>query len=137
VLAYLQTTHDAIEAGFASLVAAHEPDRLLNAVCEDIAGQTEQLGFHGCAFICAAAEFEDPDDPIRRAVVAHREWFFGAVRDAFGAAGHEDPEAAARQCVMLRDGAMVGGHLGEPRDVTRTFRRSIGELLRSVGDKPI
>ncbi|MDW5593105.1 TetR/AcrR family transcriptional regulator [Conexibacter stalactiti] len=137
VLAYLQAAHDAIEAGFASLVETHEPDRLLEAVCEDIVGQIEQPGFHGCAFICAAAEFEDPDDPIRRAVVAHRDWFLGAVRDAFGAAGHEHPEEAARQYVMLRDGAMVGGHLGDPALVARTFRRSVGELLRSGGDEPV
>lgn len=129
VLAYLQAAHDAIEARHAQLVAMHEPERLLAAVCADIAGQIEQPGFHGCAFICAAAEFEDPDDPIRRAVVAHRDWFLGAVRDAFDAAGHAQPEEAARQYVVLRDGAMVGGHLGDPALVAETFRRSVAELL--------
>lgn len=136
VLAYLQAAHDAIEAGFAALAATHAPDRLLEAVADDIARQIEQPGFHGCAFICAAAEFEDPDDPIRRAVVAHRDWFLGAIRDAFAAAGRDRPEEAARQYVMLRDGAMVGGHLGEPALAARTFLRSVGELLAAGGDEP-
>lgn len=129
VLAYLQAAHDAIEAGFEALAATHEPDRLLEAVCDDIAGQIEQPFFHGCAFICAGAEFEHPDDPIRHAVIAHRDWFLGAVRDAFAAAGREQPDEAARQFVMLRDGAMVGGHLGDPTLVAQALRRGVGELL--------
>ncbi|MDO8188598.1 TetR/AcrR family transcriptional regulator [Conexibacter sp. JD483] len=134
VLAYLQAAHDAIEAGFAALAAAHDaPERLLEAVAADIARQIEQPGFHGCAFICAAAEFEDPDDPIRRAVVAHRDWFLGAIRDAFTAAGHSQPEEAALQYVILRDGAMVGGHLGDSARVAQTFQQSVSELLRSAG----
>jgi AcrR family transcriptional regulator len=131
VLAYLQAAHDAIAAEHAKLVATHPPDRLLTAVAADIARQVEQPGFHGCAFICAAAEFEDPDDPIRRAVVAHRDWFAGAVRDAFAAAGHAQPEEAARRFVILRDGAMVGGHLGEPAHVAQAFQRGVAELLVS------
>ncbi len=130
VLAYLQAAHDAISTEFATLVASHAPDRLLEAVAADIARQLGQPGFHGCAFICAAAEFEDPDDPIRRAVIAHRDWFHGAVRDAFVRAGHARPEEAARQYVMLRDGAMVGGDLGDPALAAQTFQRSVGELLR-------
>lgn len=131
VLAYLQAAHDAIAAEHAKLVATHPPDRLLEAVAADIGRQVEQPGFHGCAFICAAAEFEDPDDPIRRAVVAHRDWFAGAIRDAFAAAGHAQPEEAARRFVILRDGAMVGGHLGEPARVAQAFQRGVAELLIS------
>ncbi|MDO8209050.1 TetR/AcrR family transcriptional regulator [Conexibacter sp. CPCC 206217] len=136
VLAYLQTVHDAIEARQIERAAAHdEPQRLLAAVGADICAQIETPGFRGCAFICAAAEFEDRDNPVSRAIRAHRDWFFGVVRDAFGAAGHPQPEDAARRYVMLRDGAMVGGHLGDPAAAAQTFRRSVDGLLR-FADEP-
>ena len=32
-------------------------------------------GFRGCAFLNAAAEYSDPKNPVRRAVVDHREWY--------------------------------------------------------------
>lgn len=134
VLAYLQTVHDAIAARHAELVATHAPQRLLEAVSADICAQIGQPGFRGCAFICAAAEFEDRDNPVSRAIRTHRDWFFRAVRDAFGAAGHPQREDAARQYVMLRDGAMVGGHLGDPAVAVETFRRSVDGLLRLTGE---
>ena len=130
VLAYLQTVHDAIEARYRELAAANSPHDLLDALGTDIGGQIRQPEFRGCAFICAAAEFEDPDDPIRQAVLAHREWFLGVIRDAFGAAGHAAPDEAAQQYVMLRDGAMVGGHLGDPGVAAAAFRRALDELIQ-------
>lgn len=129
VLAYLQSVHDAIEARAVELAAAHEPRELLEALGADIAAQIQQPGFRGCAFICAAAELADPDDPARRAVVAHRQWFSDLLRDAFAASGRSDPEEAARHYVMLRDGAMVGGHLGDPAVAAAVFRRGLEDLL--------
>ncbi len=37
---------------------------------------------------------------------------------------------------MLRDGAMVGGDLGDPALAAQTLQRSVGELLRlSAADR--
>ncbi len=118
VLAYLQAAHDAIEA--------HLTEITVEALSADICEQIARPEFRGCAFICAAAEFEDANHPIRRAVAAHREWYFGVVRDAFRATGHAHPEDAARHFVMLRDGAFVAGHLGDPELAIRTFRQGVG-----------
>ncbi len=130
VLTYLQTVHDAIEARQSALVATTpEPRQLLQAVAADICEQIAGPGFQGCAFICAAAEFQDPEDPIHRAITAHRAWFLGTIRDAFAATSHAQPDDAARLYVMLRDGAMVGGHLGDSAAAIETFRRGVGGLL--------
>jgi hypothetical protein len=79
-------------------------------------------GFRGCAFINAAAETPDTDDPVRIVVDAHRRWtrdlFAGIAADA----GVADPEKTARQLMMLRDGAMVGGYLGEPDEIAETLQ---------------
>jgi len=117
VLAYLQAAHDAIEA--------HLTEVTVEALSADICAQIGRPEFRGCAFICAAAEFEDEEHPIRRAVAAHREWYLGVVRDAFRAAGHADPESAARHFVMLRDGAFVAGDLGDAELAIQTFRRGV------------
>jgi AcrR family transcriptional regulator len=109
VLAYLQAAHDAIEA--------HLPERTLEALAADVCAQIGRPEFRGCAFICAAAEFEDPEHPVRRAVAAHREWYLGVVRDALGS------DDAARHFVMLRDGAFVAGDLGDAGLAVRTFRQ--------------
>ncbi|MBE2316706.1 TetR/AcrR family transcriptional regulator [Solirubrobacter sp. CPCC 204708] len=109
VLAYLQAAHDAI--------AAQLTGATVEALIEDVRASIQRREFHGCAFICAAAEFEEEDHPVRRAVAAHREWYFGVVRDAFG------DEDAARHFVMLRDGAFVGAHLGDAELAAETFRQ--------------
>ncbi|MDA0168862.1 TetR/AcrR family transcriptional regulator [Solirubrobacter taibaiensis] len=112
VLAYLQAAHDAIDA--------HLTDTTVEGLTADVCTQIQRPEFRGCAFICAAAEFEDPEHPVRRAVAAHREWYLGVVRDAFGS------DDAARHFVMLRDGAFVGADLGDPELAARTFLRAAG-----------
>src|SRR5262249_9008480 len=87
-------------------------------------------GFRGCTFINAASEFEDPDGPIMRAVLTHRAWFYGLVRDAFASAGHAQPDLAAGHYVMLRAGATTAGHLGDPAQPRATFQRALAGLLR-------
>jgi AcrR family transcriptional regulator len=128
VLAYLQRAHDSIAEHTDQLVPNGDPEAFLRALGEDIAGQVERPGFRGCAFINAALEFEA--GPIHRAVAAHRVWFHGVVRDAFAAAGRPRPDDAADHFVMLRDGAMVGGTLGDAATARATFVRGVEGLLR-------
>lgn len=113
VLAYLQAAHDAI--------TAHLTDRSPEGLVEDVCGQIGRPEFRGCAFICAAGEFEDPEHPVRRAVAAHRAWYFGVLRDVLG-------EDGARHFVMLRDGAFVGAHLGDAKAAAQTFREAVAGL---------
>lgn len=111
VLAYLQAAHDAIEA--------HLTDRSPEGLVEDVCGQIGRPEFRGCAFICAAAEFDDPEHPVRRAVAAHRDWYYGVIRDALGS------DDAARHFVMCRDGAFVAGDLGDAELAVQTFRAAV------------
>ena len=68
VLAYLQGAHDVIEERMAVALAMEDPRARLRALGEDIADQLLSPGFGGCAFIKVASEFDDPDEPVRRAV---------------------------------------------------------------------
>ena len=69
-------------------------------------------GFRGCPFINAAAEYADPAHPVRAVVAEHRRWMVGTAAALLGRLGLTDPEAAAEELVILRDGAMVAGYVG-------------------------
>ena len=137
ILAYLQSVHDDFEArAIAAQEAAEQPGDVLGLIGNNITAQLFEPGFRGCAFINAASEFEDPDGPIMRAVLAHRAWFYALVRDAFASAGHAQPDLAAGHYVMLRDGATTAGHLGDPSQARETFERALTGLLRFTDGPP-
>jgi AcrR family transcriptional regulator len=141
VLAYLQRVHDDfVSRAAAAQEAAEEPGDVLRSIGINITRQVLEPGFRGCAFINAASEFQDPQGPVLRAVLAHRAWFYALVRDAFASAGHPQPDLAARHYVMLRDGATTAGHLGDPADACDTFQRGLAGLLQfdpaETGDAP-
>ena len=131
ILAYLQRVHDDYASrAAAAQAAAEDPGDVLRSIGTNITAQLLEPGFRGCPFINAASEFEDPDGPVLRAVLAHRAWFYALVRDAFASAGHPQPDLAARHYVMLRDGATTAGHLGDPSQARDTFERALAGLLR-------
>jgi AcrR family transcriptional regulator len=135
ILAYLQRVHDDFASrAAAAKEAAEEPGDVLRSIGTNITAQLLEPGFRGCAFINAASEFEDPDGPVLRAVLAHRAWFYALVRDAFASAGHPQPDLAAGHYVMLRDGATTAGHLGNPSEARDTFQRGLAGLLRFTHD---
>ena len=130
VVAYLERVDAAVRerAGALPEDAAGAAAWLL-ALTEAVGDQVCGAGFRGCAFINAAAEYPDPDSPVRRAVLVHREWLLAEVTAAFRSAGHPDPEEAARRWMVLRDGAMVAGYLADPAPARATLTAGVRDLL--------
>lgn len=64
-------------------------------------------GFHGCAFIKAAGEFGEPEDPVRRACAEHKRAILDYLTKLAAEAGAADPKALAEQLAMLKEGAIV------------------------------
>lgn len=136
VLAYLQRVHDDYASRAAAAEeAAEDAGDVLRLIGTNVTAQLLEPGFRGCPFINAASEFEDPDGPVLRAVLAHRAWFYALVRDAFASAGHAEPDLAARHYVMLRDGATTAGHLSDPSQARDTFERALSGLLGFTRDR--
>ncbi|MHA7208659.1 TetR/AcrR family transcriptional regulator [Arthrobacter sp. MDT1-65] len=75
-------------------------------------------GFRGCTFINAAAEYPAEGNAVRAAVGRYRSWLHGVVADLLGELGVDRPRLVADQLMMLRDGAMVHGYMGDPGAVT-------------------
>ena len=123
VVAYLQRQAAGEEEAFGAVRAAGDAHEALRALAFGIGDWSCRPGFRGCPFINAAAEFPDAAHPVRAVVDAHRTWlldlFAGIAADA-GA----DAADAGRALMMLRDGAMVTGYLGDPQTVGETLHRA-------------
>ncbi|WP_106815690.1 TetR/AcrR family transcriptional regulator [Microbacterium timonense] len=132
VVAYLTEQADAERGWMQSIHRADDPVGTLRALATGIGEASCRPGFRGCAFINAAAEFSDADDPVRIAVDAHRSWMFDYFAGIAAESGAEDAQAAARQLMLLRDGGMVSGYLGEPTAVAE----SLGAAFTSIVATP-
>ncbi len=74
-------------------------------------------GFRGCTFINAAAEYPADGNVVRSAVERYRTWLHQVVGELLVELGVDRPEVVADQLIMLRDGAMVHGFMGDPTAV--------------------
>lgn len=130
ILAYLDEADRGLRAQAEAAQAGEESaaDKI-RAVCRTITAGIQSPGFRGCAFLNAAAEYPDPDHPVHRAVLAHRQWFQETVTDLLAQTGDAPAEAAGRHLVMLRDGAMVSGCLSDPALVSETFLQGVESIL--------
>jgi AcrR family transcriptional regulator len=133
VIAYLDAVHEQICAQVTARTAGTQGQDTVRALGAQVVAELGHEGFRGCAFINAASEFEDVQNPVRLVIANHRRWYYDTIRLAFADAGHSTPGNAARHFVMLRDGAMTGGSLDSPTVAKRTFKRGVEGLLRSVG----
>jgi AcrR family transcriptional regulator len=132
VVSYLQAIHDALVERAVAGAKGKEGRELIAAIGAEVVAEVGYDGFRGCAFINAASEFEDPDNPVRQVVAEHRQWYFERLRRAFADAGHKRPGNAARHFVMLRDGAVTAGYLDSPVAAQRTFKRGVEGLIRAI-----
>jgi AcrR family transcriptional regulator len=116
VVAYLagrsQREQDLVAAARTAL--PNNPREVLRVIVADLLQQARAPGFRGGAYINAAAEYPDPNHPVRRVVAAHRAWLRNLMAELLTELRHPDPDAGADQMVMLYDGATVGAYLDDP-----------------------
>ena len=124
VVAYLQEQ----SAGMRERAAALDPDACtgLRQLAEAMGAEACTPGFRGCPFINAAAEYPDPDHPVRAVVAEHRHWLHSLVAGRLARLGVQDADRLADQLLMLRDGAMVHGYV---EDGT-----AVGPALTAAGE---
>lgn len=129
VVAYLEQQAAAERAWVESFLDESDPLGSLRAFATGIGEASCQPGFRGCAFINAAAEFADPEDPVRKTVDAHRAWMLGAFEGVAVEAAVVDPTTTARQLMLLRDGAMVNGYLGAPEALAASLSAAFTSII--------
>ena len=129
VVAYLEQQSAAERTWLEGTERGGDPIARARAIAADIGAASCSPGFRGCAFINAAAEFSDPDDPVRHAVAAHRQWMRGLFTDMAAQVGVSDVASVANQLMILRDGAMVNGYLGEAEAVAGSLEAAFLSIL--------
>ena len=83
--------------------------------------------FEGCAFVTSLLEFDDPEDPVRKACVRHLANIRAFVAELATAAGIEDAPRFATQWHILMKGSIVAAHEGD-RDAA-LCAQELGRLL--------
>ena len=132
IVAYLQRRAAWERDAIAQARAAADGDvpTAFRIIAEAIGAESCSPGFRGCPFINAAAEYADPEHPIRKAVDAHRHWFRNTLQELLEEIEVEHPGHVADQMVMLRDGAMVSGYLSDPAVVASALYDAGRAIIR-------
>jgi AcrR family transcriptional regulator len=132
VVAYLEQQAAAEREWIRSVRSEGQALGSLRALAAGIGAASCSPGFRGCAFINAAAEFADPTDPVRVAVNAHRQWLLEEFAGIAAEAGVDDVDSAARQLMIVRDGAMVNGYLGEATAVADSLAAAFTSVITAA-----
>jgi AcrR family transcriptional regulator len=106
-----------------------DPQGALLALFDVAIDRARDPGYRGCPYINAAAEYPDPAHPVRVVIEEHRAWLRDHCAALLRAAGHPEPEDAARMLVLLWDGAAVGGYFDNADTVEPAVRRAARALL--------
>ena len=111
----------------AARTAGDDPRAALVAMFDALVSACRRDGYHGCAFINAAAESAS-GTAVHARTVEHKRIVRAWVTDLARRAGAGDPEALARQLTLLLDGALAAGVLdGDP--AAAEAARSAGAVL--------
>lgn len=132
VVAYLEQQAAAERDWMRSGIEEGDPVGSLRNLATGIGDASCQPGFRGCAFINAAAEFSDASDPVRVVVDAHRRWMLQTFAEIAAEATIDDVAGTARQLMLLRDGAMVNGYLGEPSELAGSLTAAFTSIMTST-----
>lgn len=125
VIAYLERQAAWERGALGALRESVDDAEALRRFAGAIGAESCKPGFRGCAFINAAAEYADPDAPVRKVVAEHRAWYRETFAGMLCGMGVANPAEAADEVLMLRDGAMVSGYLDEPSRVGGALTRAI------------
>ncbi|UUT34321.1 TetR/AcrR family transcriptional regulator [Microbacterium elymi] len=86
-------------------------------------------GFRGCEFVNTAAEYCDPDHPVRLVVDQHRAWVRDIMSDSLHELGHPTPVATAEVLFTMRTGAVIASSLEGFGNVDGAFDRAWWALI--------
>ncbi|MFI5522710.1 TetR/AcrR family transcriptional regulator [Streptomyces platensis] len=135
VEAYLRRRDTRWRTALAEYVDAHAdgPAGRPLAVFDWLGEWFAEDGFRGCAFVNAYGELGATSDRVGRVAREHKEALVGYVAGLVQGGPVGEPEALARQLVLLIDGAIAGAALmGEPA-AARQARTAAAVLLETAG----
>lgn len=130
VVAYIEEQDRLGRAAVAAL-PNQPPREMIAAIMERISKAVVAGGWRGCPFLNAAAEYPNPDSPVRQAIDARRSWYHDSLRDLLAADGDPAPSVTASLLVALSDGLLESAYLDDPEKIPALVREGVARLLPS------
>lgn len=115
----------------AAQAAGPRPRDQLVGMFDALTTACRREGYHGCAFINAAAEVP-PGSPVHARTVAHKQAVRGWVHDLAAQAGASDADALAGGLTLLLDGALSDGVLDADPAVPAAATRAAAALVDAL-----
>ena len=108
---------------------ADTPRGRLLAIFDVLREWFEEPGFRSCMFIKASSEYQMRDHPIHAMSSEHKKLLVRYFTELASDAGAEEPEALARQLLLIKEGAIVLAHLLEADQVATDARHTAAQLV--------
>ena len=91
---------------------ADTPGQQLIAMFDALEEWFDEPGYKGCMFIKASSEYQDATHPIHKQSADHKRLLERHITELAEKAGLANPNALARQLLLLKEGAIITAHLG-------------------------
>lgn len=109
---------------------ATSPKGQLIAIFDALGEWFNELGFKSCMFVKASSEYQDRTHPIHVAAAEHKRllllYFIELAREA----GARDPDALARELLIIKEGAIVLANLFAREEVAADARRLAERIIQ-------
>ncbi len=136
IRAYLQVRH---EARSSRLIAAIEkfksPRERLLAVFDSLGDLFAEPNFRGCAFAKAIVEAK-PGSRVQSVCEESRRWILDLFSLLAEEAGASEPQALARQLVLIYDGASITAHADRGAGAAQMAKVMAAAMLDIATDTP-
>lgn len=86
-------------------------------------------GYQGCMFVKASSEYQDIDHPIHKQSADHKRLLERHISELAHKAELQEPDLLARQLLLLKEGAIVTGHLRHTKNPAADARRAAEALI--------
>ncbi|MEU6322764.1 TetR/AcrR family transcriptional regulator [Streptomyces sp. NPDC047009] len=129
VCAYLDLRHERMRDRITrTLTRFRTPREQLLGVFDALGEAFTDPEYNGCAFARATAETAE-DSAIRQVADHYRAWVRHLFTELAAASGYADPEALARQLLLLYDGAGQSARMDGDASAATTARAAAAALL--------
>ncbi|WEK50845.1 MAG: TetR/AcrR family transcriptional regulator [Candidatus Kaistia colombiensis] len=128
VVAYLDEIDRQGRAAAAAL-PKQPPRKMISAIMGRISEAVTAGGWRGCPFLNAAAEYPDPDSPVRQAIKARRAWYHDSLQNLLAQEGDPTPSVTASLLVALSDGLLESAYLDDAESVPALVNAAVARLL--------
>ncbi len=124
---------------FADMLREHggaDPRDQLLAVFDVLDRFINSDDYHGCIFINVAVEFPNPHDPAHEVAIENKRGVEHIIRDLARRAGCNDPDAFAKQMVLLMEGTYVTKQVTLQRESAHIAKQMAQMLVEKYIPKP-